>query len=138
MKRVAVIIILALLHSVANANIVKPLAKDRMADLDKLVKTDRKVLSEMLSPNANQTMLTRDQNVRYLKLIESSTSTFGDDPLSPQGSCVKALTAGHEVWQSKVAHQKLKSNFGKDNLARWQKIYASERKECDIFIRNLH
>lgn len=138
MKRVAVIIILALLHSVAIAGIVKPLAKDRMADLDKLVATDRKILSEMLSPDANQTMLTRDQNVRYLRLIESSTSTFGDDPLSPQGACVKALTAGHEVWQGKVAYQKSGSNFDKGNLATWQKIYASERKECDIFIRNLH
>lgn len=137
MKILFVVTALVLWSGLANAGIVKSLAKDRMEDLDKLVATDNKVLVEMRAPSANTTLLTRDQNVRYLNLIEKSKSTFGDDPLSPQGSCVKALWAGHEVWQSKVAYQKSKSNFDKDSLSTWQKTFVSERKECEAFIRQL-
>jgi len=138
MRNLFVVVTLVLWSSFTHADIVKSLAKDRMADLDKLVAADSKVLMEMRNPSANTTLLTRDQNIRYLKLIEKSKSTFGDDPLSPQGSCVKALLVGHEVWQSKVAYQKSKSNFDKDSVSMWQKKYASERKECEVYIRKLH
>ena len=137
MKELLLSLALLATCSSANAEIVKPLALDRLADLDKLVALDGKTLSEMRRPNSNQTLLVRDQNVRYLKLIESSKSTFGDDPFSPQGSCVKALTSAHEEWQSKVAYERSRSNFDKDNLSRWQKDFSSEYKACKSYVGGL-
>ena len=121
----------------ANAGIVKSLALDRLADLEKVIALDSKTLVEMRSPTANQTLLVRDQNVRYLALIEKSKSTFGDDPSSPQGACIKALSAAHEVWQTKAAYERSRSNFDKDTLSFWQKTYSSERKGCRSYVGGL-
>lgn len=137
MKDLLLSLALFLACSSANAEIVKSLALDRMAELDKLVALDSKTLSEMRKPSSDQNLLLRDQNVRYLSLIEKSKSTFGDDPFSPQGSCVKALTSAHEVWQSKVAYERSRSNFDKGNLSRWQKMSSSEYKACRSYVDGL-
>lgn len=137
MRNLVFCLVLLITNSAANATIVKSLAFDRLADLDKVVALDGKTLAEMRSPNSNKTLLVRDQNVRYMKLIEKSKSTFGDDPLSPQGSCVKALASAHEAWQSKVAYEQSKANFDKDSLSRWQKSFASEYKECRSYVGKL-
>lgn len=137
MKELLLCFALLAIYSSASAEIVKPLALDRLADLDTVVALDNKTLSNMRRPNANQTLLVRDQNVRYLKLIENSKSTFGDDPLTPQGSCVNALASAHEAWQSKVAYERSRSDFEKDNLSRWQKMFASEYKACKSYVGGL-
>ena len=121
----------------ANAGIVKSLALDRLADLEKIIALDSKTLAEMRKSTANQTLLVRDQNVRYLTLIEKSKSTFGDDPLSAQGACVKALSSAHELWQAKVAYERSRSNFDKDTLSRWQQMYSSEYKACRAYVGGL-
>ena len=126
--------VLLMLFAEAQSQVVKSTALEHLAEMEKTIALDARVLRQLRDPKNNPTLLTRDQNVRYLQLIEKSNATFGDNPLSPQGACVKVFWYSHEAWQSKVAYEKSSSNFDRDRLARWQKMLSSENEACRFYL----
>lgn len=129
--------ILLLWQSTAQAEVIKHLAQERMRELQKTVALDNKVLSKMRDVNSNPILLTREQNTRYMDLIEKSKSVFGSNPLSPQGYCINALESAHFLWEAKASYEKSKSNFDRATVTRWQSIAADHYQGCKEFISKL-
>lgn len=138
MKRIAVIALLALACLPAQAGVVKSLALDHLAELDKVIAADAKALAALRDPDANQTMIVRDQNLRYIGLQKKFEATFGDKPglTSEQGACVSTLMTAHDLWSFKVNYAKSRSNFDKETVDRFKRMYGNWRKSCNEYLKS--
>ena len=117
--------------------VVKSIALDHLDSLDSIIAKDEKTLSAMRLPDANTTLLIRDQNKRYMDLQNRISSTFGEQPQIGSGefNCTRTFENAQFVWQAKVGLAKSPSNFNRDALDNYKRLYKETRAACNEFLK---
>lgn len=123
--------------SSAMAGVVKSLALDHLANLDRIIVQDEKTLAEIKQPGANATLLIRDQNRRYMDMAARTGATFGENPRpgSNEERCSLIFQNAQFVWQAKLELARNPSNFNRDALTNYRRLYQGTRSECEKFIK---